>query len=184
MRQSLKQASHLISTFSGTQPKVRDDDAYGLSVDRQVCINGPTRFASGDTQVEEATLEYLPAREQHIAEGACLPLNRMPSDGLEPRGFGQKLHLARWFPTLEIGAHLLQANQLCVQAAEHSSDTLDVTAAIHADALVDVIGNRRKCTAPAGWNCDIGVAHIPSHLELMRWLRLHQTSLSVGATRP
>jgi hypothetical protein len=66
----------------------------------------------------------------------------MPSNSLESCGFGQILHLARFFPSREIGAHLLQANQLCIQATEYSSNTLDVTAAIHADALVDVIGNR------------------------------------------
>jgi hypothetical protein len=88
----------------------------------------------------------------------------MPGDGLQSGGSGQILHLAGFFPAREIRSDFLKADQLGVKPAKDASDTPDVTAAIHADALVNVIGNHRKGIERALWNCDAGVAHVPPHL--------------------
>jgi hypothetical protein len=126
---------------------MRDNHPYGPALDHEVCVNGATRFPAGHAQVKEAAVEHAPTREQHIAERPRLSLNRRPSDSLQPGGSRQVLHLAGFFPAFDIRSNLLKANELSVEAPEDTGNTFDVTAAIQADALVDVIGDRREHTA-------------------------------------
>jgi hypothetical protein len=61
----------------------------------------------------------------------------------------------------------LKADELCVEAAENPRNAGDVTAAIQAAALVDVIGNRREHTVWEHRICHTEAVHVPPHLGLM-----------------
>ena len=87
------------------------------------------------------------------------------------------------FSIFDIRSNLLKANELCVEVGENSCNARDVTAAIQADALVDVI-NRREHTVWERRICDTEAARVPPHLGLMAGGRPHQVFRSTGVAMP
>src|SRR5918992_4687283 len=120
------------------------DDTYRLPRDIEPRADSASWLAPRHTEVDQAASEHAPTGQQRVTVGPRLSHQRGPGDGVQSGAFGQVFHLARVRRALRVRADLLQTDQLRIETAEYARDTRDVTTTIPADALVDIVGHRRK----------------------------------------
>ena len=140
----IDQLAHLPAPLGREEAEVGDDDAHRLAAHIEVDVERVARLAASIAELEAPHVEHGVPGEQGVAVRPVMAHERQARNG----GHAEALR-----DVVEAVIHLLQADGVAVELADHRRDARGVLAAVGANAAMHVVGRDAQAAPQAQAGC-------------------------------